>query len=186
MQSYAPEQSVRIGEAGCVPGTLERPHRSSYFLPGKLERQPVHFLIDTGCNTNLLLKRVFDHLPKSLRNQLEKNERYGILADGSRLAFYEIFQLSGRIQDVPIEQKFIVNQLNEDAILGIPFLTAHCCKMECDRPVISLRGKELTCTDKHVRLMIAKVQAWKSTVIQPGTEVSVVCMISTRNYSPLG
>ena len=33
--------------------------------------------------------------------------------------------------------------------------------------------------------MIAKVQAWKSTVIQPGTEVSVVCRISTRNYPPL-
>ena len=73
VQSYVPEQSVRIGEAGCVPGTLERPHRPSYFLSGKLERQPVHFLIDTGCNTNLLLKRVFDHLPKRVRNQLEEN-----------------------------------------------------------------------------------------------------------------
>ena len=177
VQSYAPEQSVRIGEAGCVPGTLERPHRSSYFLPGKLERQPVHFLIDTGCNTNLLSKRVFDHLPERVRNQLEANERYGILADGSRLAFYGILRLSGRIRDVPIEENFIVSQLNEDAILGMPFLTAHSCRMEFDRPVISLRGKELTCTDKHGRLMIAKVQAWKSTVIQPGTEVSVVCRL---------
>ena len=34
--------------------------------------------------------------------------------------------------------------------------------------------------------MIAKVQVWKSTVIQPGTEVSVVCRISTRNYPLLG
>ena len=33
--------------------------------------------------------------------------------------------------------------------------------------------------------MIAKVQAWKSTVIQPGAEVSVVCRISTKNYPTL-
>ena len=72
VQSYVPEQSVRIGEAGCVPGTLERPHRSSYFLPGKLKRQPVHFLIDTGCNTKLLSKRVFDHLPERVRNSIER------------------------------------------------------------------------------------------------------------------
>ena len=78
-----------------------------------------------------------------------------------------------------------MSQLNEDAILGKPLLTAHSCRMEFDSPVTSLRGKELTCTGKHRSLMIAKVQAWKSTVIQPGTEVSVVCRISTRNYPPL-
>ena len=68
-----------IDKAGCVPGTLERPHRSSFFLPGKLKRQPVHFLIDTGCNTNLLLKRVFDHLPERVRNQLEENDAMAFL-----------------------------------------------------------------------------------------------------------
>ena len=76
----------------CHMQTLEPPHQSSYYLPSKLERRPIHFLIDRGCNTNLRSKRVFDQLP-----QLTENDQYGLLADGSQLQFYGVIRLAGRI-----------------------------------------------------------------------------------------
>ena len=102
----------------CHIQALERPHQSSYYLPGKLERRPIQFLIDTGCNTNLLSKHAFDQLPQKITIQLEENDRYGLLADRSQLQFYGVIHLVGWIRDIKIEENFVVGQINEDAILG--------------------------------------------------------------------
>ncbi|XP_067940157.1 retroviral-like aspartic protease 1 [Watersipora subatra] len=138
---------------------------SSYFLPGKVERQNLLFLIDTGCNTNLLSKKVFDRMPRRVKMQLEENDQYGLMVDGSKLQFYGLIRLSGKIRDVPIKESFIVSQISKDAILGMPFLISHNCNIEFGRPVISLEDRKHTCMDKHGRLMVSKVYTWKKVTI---------------------
>ena len=50
-----PEVRLEKEEQGvCVTQLVQKPFKSSYFLPGKVEGRPVQFLSDTGCNTNLL------------------------------------------------------------------------------------------------------------------------------------
>jgi len=39
-----------------------QPYGSSYFLPGKISGKAATFLLDTGCTTNLLSRRLFDTL----------------------------------------------------------------------------------------------------------------------------
>ena len=48
-------------EAPTIP-QLARPHQPSVFLPGQVGGVPVQVLVDTGCTTNLLSKRIFDLL----------------------------------------------------------------------------------------------------------------------------
>lgn len=50
-----------------MTGTIERSYQPSYFLPGRVHRVQIQFLINTGCNTNILSKNAFDRLP--LRSQ---------------------------------------------------------------------------------------------------------------------
>ena len=53
-ESNHPEElSVRRELPTCAAQNLARPHRSSYFLPGKAAGQAMLYLVDTGCNTNL-------------------------------------------------------------------------------------------------------------------------------------
>ena len=66
--------------------SLQRPIGSSYFLPGKAEGKAVLFLIDTGCNTNLLSKHLFDKLPDKIKKTLEPCSSHGEMADGSEFA----------------------------------------------------------------------------------------------------
>jgi len=54
---------------------------------------------------------------------------YGTLADGSCIPFYGIIELTGRVRDQTIQETFIVGQLNEDVILGMPFLR-HGCRID--------------------------------------------------------
>ena len=78
------------GEA--VAQVLEQPYTTSYFLPGKLERRAVRFLIDTGCTTNLLSKHVLDQLPERIKSGVEESDSHGIMADGTQLPFYGVLR----------------------------------------------------------------------------------------------
>jgi len=100
-----------------------QPYRSSYFLPGKLAGKAVTFLLGTGCTTNLLSRRLFDTLSARDRASLKPYEgEHGTLADGWCIPFYGVIQLTGRVRDQTISETFIVSQLKEDAILGMPIL----------------------------------------------------------------
>ena len=165
---------------------FDKPHQASYFVPGKVEGRPVQFLIDTGCTTNLLAKHVFDRLPEKIRSQKREYAKYGLLADGTRLPFYGILQLDVRLRQVKTTEVFIISQLNEDAILGMPFLVERQCRMDFKRPVLLLDGQELKCTDRQGRLLSNQIQAVRREVLLPESEKTVLCRVTSRNYCPTG
>ena len=118
--------------------SLQRPIGSSYSLPGKAEGKSVLFLIDTGCNTNLLSKHLFDKLPDKIKNTLEPCSSHGEMADGSELPFYGMIKIRGRLRKQRFEEVFVVSQISEDGILGMPFLTAKDCTLLFNRPSLMM------------------------------------------------
>jgi len=65
-----------------------QPYGSSYFLPRKNSGKAATFLLDTGCTTNLLSRRLFDTLGAREQASLEPYEgAHGTLADGSCILF---------------------------------------------------------------------------------------------------
>jgi len=103
-----------------------QPHGSSFFLPGHIAGKPAHFLLDSGCTTNIFTRQFFDTLGVAIKKRLAPYEGvHGILADRSCIPFCGIIELAGRVRGQNIQEMFIVGQLNEDAILGMPFLQQH-------------------------------------------------------------
>ena len=47
----------------------------------------------------------------------------------------------------------MVSQINKDAILGIPFLARHDCRMDFTEAIVTIGERELVCTDRFGRLM---------------------------------
>ena len=131
----------------------DRPHQASYFVPGRVEGRSIQFLIDTGCTTNLLGKHVFDRLPERIKKERNEYAKHGLLADGTRLPFYGIIRLNMRLRQVKTEEVFIISQISEDAILGMPFLVERRCAMDFQRPVLQIDGHEIKCTDRQGRLL---------------------------------
>ena len=164
----------------------DRPHMASYFIPGRIEGRPTQFLLDTGCTTNLLGKHVFDRLPERIKEQKEEYSRHGLLADGTRLPFYGILKLEIRLRQVKTSEVFIISQISEDAILGMPFLVERRCTMDFHRPVLKLDGQEVKCTDRQGRLLANHIQAIKGEVLPPESEKTIMCRVTSRNFCPLG
>jgi len=103
-----------------------QPYGSSYFLPGKIAGKTATFLLDAGCTTNLLIRRLFDTLGTLKLVSLESYKGvYGTLANGSCIPFYGIITLPVLNHNQVIHKTFIVSYLKKDAIFGMPFQCSH-------------------------------------------------------------
>jgi len=167
--------------------TQLQPHGSSYFLPGKLAGKPANFLLDSGCTTNLLSRQFFDTLSAKVKDRLAPYEGdHGTLADGSCIPFYGIIELTGYVRNQAIQETFIVGQLNEDAILGMPFLQRHGCRIDFSKSAIIMGDKELACVDKFGRPLAGAVQVVRSCTIPGHSRATVRCKVDGGQTSKLG
>ena len=51
--------------------------------------------------------------------------------------------LDGPAADVPLEAKFLVCRISENAILGMEFLSCHDCSVVCDKGLLVMGGKTI-------------------------------------------
>jgi len=149
-------------------GVRVQPHEDSYFLSGKVAGKPITFLLDSGCTMNLLSRRVFDALPRKERREIESyTGEHGTLADESCIPFYGIIELTGRVHDQVIQETFVISQLEEDAILAMPFLKRHGCRINFSKSAILIASKDLTCVNKSGHPLVGGVQVVRSCTV-PG------------------
>jgi len=164
-----------------------QPNGSSYFLPKKIAGKPTNFLLDSGCTTNLLSRQFFDTLSAKVRDGLEPyKEEHGTLADGSCILFYGIIELTGRVRDQTIQETFIVGQLNEDAILGMPFLQRHGCRIDFSKSAMLMGDRELACVDRFGHPLAGGVQVVRSCTIPSHSQATIHCKVDGGHISRLG
>jgi len=164
-----------------------QPYGSSYFLPGNNLGKSATFLLGTGCTTNLLIGRLFDTLSARERANLEPYKgTHSTLADRSCIPFYGIITLPGPVHDQVIHETFIVSQLKEDAILGMPFLEKHQCHMDFQKSAMVMPGKELGCVDKFGRPLVGGVQEVRDCTIPRRSQVTLRRRVNCRGIASLG
>ena len=82
------------------------------------------------------------------------------------------------------EVVFVVSRINEDAILGMPFLVTHNCSIEFHQPVIQVDGRKLKCMDRQGRLLISSVQVIRELVV-PRIDDSLDALSRSKFFSTL-
>ena len=88
----------------------------------------MQILVDTGCTTNLLAKRIFDQLLQNIRNVREDYAAHGIMHNGTQLVFSGLLQTELHVRQHHGEEVFMIGDIDEDVILGMPFLAKHECQ----------------------------------------------------------
>jgi len=124
--------------------------------------------------------------PKERRELAPCTGEPGTLADGSRIPFYSIIELTGRARDQAIQETFVISQLEEDAILGMPFLKRHGCRIDFNKSAILMAGKELTCVDKSGRPLVGGVQVVRNSTIPGRSRATIHCRVNNSQISGLG
>lgn len=180
----SPEPSEHIGATASQAWT---PYNSCYFLPGRVHGLEVQFLLDTGCTTNLLARSVFNQLPATVKStMMPHSNSYGTLADGSTMTFYGAIELPCRVRGISLTETFVVSDLGDDAILGMPFLTDRGCVMEFGRPALRIGSETLQCTDREGNQLMCRVQVDHSITIPAESEVLITGRVTHRKVAPEG
>ena len=96
------------------------------------------------------------------------------MADGTKMPFYGLIKLTLKIRHFTTKEIFVAGQIDEDVILGMPFLAQHDCSIDFHKQALQLGGKELQCTDRLGRPLGCNVQVYRNTEIPPRQEVTVV------------
>jgi len=100
--------------------------------------------------------------------------------------FYGIIGLAGRIRDQTIQERFIVGQLNEDAILGMPFSQRHVCRFDFSKSAMLMGDRELVCVDKFGRPLAGGVQVVRNCMIPGHSRATIRCKVNNSQISGLG
>ena len=159
---------------------------TSYFLSGKIMGKFVRFLIDTGCSTNIIAKRTFDRLPKSLREKMEPYNALTSQADGSPLVVYGQLAVEIKLRDVRLDLQFLICPISDDAILGLDFLQDHQCTIMFKSAALQIGDKILTCEDRDGRRLSSKVHALRQITIGPTSHLEVECQLSSDPEDEMG
>lgn len=145
-----PVMPVVEGTLQCGSQVVGHPHHGSLFLDGRVAGKIVKLLIDTGCTTNLLSKTLFDRLAQNVRQQLVPPEaEHGLTADGSPLRFYGRIQVNCKVSHLHWSETFIVSQIKDEVILGMPFLLKQQCQLSFPTGELEVPSGKLQCVDKE-------------------------------------
>lgn len=87
---------------------------------------------------------------------------------------------------MPFQRDFVVSCINEDVILGMPFLERYERQMNPKKVSQQMGSQELACNDRYEWLLRAKVQVILLSTISPRSEQMLMARVATRNYCPLG
>jgi len=108
---------------------------------------------------------------------------HGTLVDGSCIPFYGVLTLPGRIRDQAIPETFIVSHLKEDAIVGMPFLEKHQCRIDFQNSALVMAGKELVCLDKFGKLPVGRVQVVNNCLVPGQSQATLRCEIKCKRIA---
>jgi len=97
-----------------------------------------------------------------------------------------VIELTGRVRDQLISKAFIVNQLKENAILGMPFLKRHKCHVDFSKSAVMMAGRELACVSRFGNLLVERVQVVRRCAVPGHSRATVHCRVNCRKISDLG
>jgi len=81
---------------------------------------------------------------------------------------------------------FIVSHLKVDAILGMPFLEEHQCRMDIQNSALVMAGKELVCVDKFCRPLLGRVQVVQGCTELRRFQATLHCKGNCKKIAKLG
>jgi len=130
---------------------------------------------------------MFDTSSARDRTSLKPYEgEHGTLADESCILFYGVVELTGGARDQVINKTFIVSQLKEDAILGMPFLKRNSCHIDFNKSAVVMVGHELACVVRFGQPLVGGVQVVQHCTVPRRSWATVRCKVNCSEISGLG
>ena len=164
---------------GVTLSPLGSDSQNGYYMPGQLQGQKLAFLIDTGCTTTVLALDMFKRLPAATRQQLEQVPGSARTANGQAVITHGYITLKGRLRHQPIQQRFLIAEITEDAILGMDFLQDNEAILNFKTAELGLGKHRLTCVSRQGLPLMARLYLPHGVQVPARSEMVVIAKLQT-------
>ena len=145
-------------------------HHDCLYIPSKMGRQTICFLLDTRNTDNVLSKTYFNALPGTVKEQLTWTDSSARMADRNSLIIYGTITLMCRVWLMAVEVTFKVANILDYAILGMRFFNQNGCFLFVAQGLLEENGQLLACVDREGNYTFSKIQVLQ-TITLPGQHI---------------
>ena len=178
-------QTLDAGEPADVG--LGKPHPEwGLYVCGVLGNQQVQLLIDSGASVSILSSRLFRSLePGILKLGGEGGDRFAT-ADGSFCEVEGNLMLNVVLGREHFELEFVVANITDQAILGMPALCKMGCVLDFEKNQLRCKGAKIQCFDQKRNPLDGKVVVCQTTWVPPRCEYFVSSRLDKAEKVPVG
>ena len=138
----------------------------------------VNGLLDTGCDTSVVSRRVIPNERLILTTQ----KLYA--ANGTEIALLGEVELTLMLADYEVTAAVVVSEEVDDLILGIDWLGRHRCRWAFAQNLIKIDGKVVRLINRPRRSMLRRIYAVEDTGVPAGHAINVPVTMALSSLRP--
>ena len=164
---------------GC---SLEERSLSVY---GLLQDTELQCLLDGGAERNVLAERCWDKLPTDTRPPLQPVDVHLKTVMGDSIPVSGRVRLPLKLGKTVIPLEFIVGDIPEECILGMPFNNKARVVLDYDDRILYMKGtrEKIQCYSNRQKPVVASVRIARTVVVEPGEEYVVPGRVHYRGLT---
>lgn len=144
------------------------------FIAARVQDTPLPLLVDTGASVTILSEKSFQSISPSKRPQITPVNTKLVTATGTTSSFIGQTCVEIQIDQHKFFHNVLIADINNDAILGIDFLTANNCDVLLSKSCLDVQGDKIPCFRYSNEISTCcRITVSENIVIPPGTEMIV-------------
>ena len=96
-----------------------QPLTAAYFVKGRLGPMVQVMMLDSGCTQSLMPMGVYQRIHSAFRSGVRPVKGHGILADGSKIAFEGVADVTFKIGECEYQHEFVLADISHHVLLGL-------------------------------------------------------------------
>ena len=158
--------------------TLSSRRAADVYLHANVYGKRGHCLLDTGCETSVIGRRMIPDL------DLQPTTQRLYAANGTEIPLLGQVKISFRLQGLPVEAQVVVTEVLEDMILGIDWMTENRCQWDFGRSLIKTHNTVLRLHSRPRKGLVRRIYAEQDAVVSAGHQVNLPVNVAWPNLYP--
>ena len=177
------ETLVQEPESSHIRGGIPRSDLGVY-VNGRLNDYPVEILLDSGSSISILAKSFYYSMDPRFRPKIYPPiDSQFLTANGTVGKIEGQFRVNLIVELKEVETTFVIADIADNVILGMPALTALQCNVDFSGHVVTCEGTNIPCYDHYRNVLSRKVTAKGMVVIPASSEKYVPIRVSKEGLT---
>ena len=134
-------------------------------------------LVDTGASVTILGSKFISELGEENRPKMEPVDLELVAANGNEIPLMGECEIDFHIRNLVLPQKVLVADIEFNGVLGLDFMSTHCCDVLIPKMCLRIKGQDLPCFRlcTSAKPAYSRIAILEDITVPPESEFIVPC-----------